>query len=245
MYSIDNPWEKNAEWWQKGFTNGADAEYTQQLLPIVQELISGFKRVLDVGAGEGQAGRSLSRKVEAIIEIDSSISQLCCNRQQSPFALLTQGKVEELPFKEGAFDAIFACLVLEHVIPLHLFIDEISRVLRTGGRFLLVMNHPLTQAPDSGWIEDWTIDPMEKYWRLGPYLREETLEIEVEKGVFIPFTHRPLSSYVNKLSESNIFVERMLEPSPIATKEHESSWRNQDSLIPRFLVLVCKKFQTI
>ena len=42
-----NAWELNAEWWQNSFTNGANAEYSQQLLPLVVELINEFEKVLE------------------------------------------------------------------------------------------------------------------------------------------------------------------------------------------------------
>ena len=28
-----DPWEVHATWWQDGFTDGADAEYVEQILP--------------------------------------------------------------------------------------------------------------------------------------------------------------------------------------------------------------------
>ena len=30
---------------------------------------------------------------------------------------------------------------------------EVGRVLRPGGTFLLFLNHPLLQAPGSGWVD--------------------------------------------------------------------------------------------
>src|SRR5690348_12677989 len=47
-------WESVADWWQTGFTNGADPEYEEQLLPLVRTHIAGCSDVLDVGCGEGQ-----------------------------------------------------------------------------------------------------------------------------------------------------------------------------------------------
>ena len=29
-----DPWEVHATWWQDGFTDGADAEYVEQILPL-------------------------------------------------------------------------------------------------------------------------------------------------------------------------------------------------------------------
>ena len=75
-----------------------------------------------------------------------------------------------------------------------------ARVLEPGGRFLFFLNHPLLQTPNSGWIDDQILDPPEQYWRIGPYLVEDETIEEVEKGVFIPFIHRPLSRYLNALA---------------------------------------------
>ena len=52
-------WEEHAQWWQDEFTDGADPEYVEQILPIVAEHLGGARRVLDVGTGEGQLSRHL------------------------------------------------------------------------------------------------------------------------------------------------------------------------------------------
>ena len=83
-------------------------------------------------------------------------------------------------------------------------IDEVARVVRPGGRFVIFVNHPLFQTPGSGWVDDPVLDPPEQYWRIGPYLPEaETVE-EVEKGVHIRFLHRQLARYVNALGVQDL-----------------------------------------
>ncbi|MDP9070067.1 MAG: class I SAM-dependent methyltransferase, partial [Actinomycetota bacterium] len=54
---MSDPWEAHASWWQDGFTDGADPEYEQQILPLAAEHLAGAARVLDVGTGEGQVAR--------------------------------------------------------------------------------------------------------------------------------------------------------------------------------------------
>jgi hypothetical protein len=49
----DDLWERNAQWWQDGFTDGADPEYEEQILPLAAECLTGARRVLDIGTGEG------------------------------------------------------------------------------------------------------------------------------------------------------------------------------------------------
>jgi SAM-dependent methyltransferase len=129
--------------------------------------------------------------------------------------------------------------VFEHINEVDAAIAEVSRVLRPGGRFLFFLNHPLLQTPGSGWIDDRILG--EQYWRIGPYLVEdETLE-EVEKGIWIPFIHRPLSRYVNALAGAGLLVTRMEEPAPppgFLERAHEYV---EAATIPRLLFLRAEK----
>ena len=104
--------------------------------------------------------------------------------------------------------------MFEHIDDVDDAIAEVARVLRPGGRFVFFLNHPLLQTPDCGWIDDQVLDPPEQYWRIGPYLVEDVTIEEVEKGVFIPFIHRPLSRYVNAMADAGLLVQRMEEPAP-------------------------------
>src|SRR5204863_427658 len=53
-------WEQHAGWWQREFTDGADPEYEEQILPLIDRHLSGARRVLDVGCGEGQVARRVA-----------------------------------------------------------------------------------------------------------------------------------------------------------------------------------------
>ena len=39
---MDEVWESQADWWQARFTRGVDAEYTQQILPLLAERLAGL-----------------------------------------------------------------------------------------------------------------------------------------------------------------------------------------------------------
>ncbi len=54
-------WEQHAGWWQREFTAGADPEYEQQILPLVGHHLRGARNVLDIGCGEGQVARHITR----------------------------------------------------------------------------------------------------------------------------------------------------------------------------------------
>jgi hypothetical protein len=112
-------------------------------------------------------------------------------------------------------------------------------VLRPEGRFLLFINHPLLQTPNSGWIDDHILE--EQYWRIGPYLVEDRTLEEVEAGVKIPFLHRPLSRYINLMAENGLFVTRMVEPAPPPGFIAKAEEYEDAATIPRLLLLRSEK----
>ena len=132
-----------------------------------------------------------------------------------------------------------ACLVFEHIREVDAALAEVGRVLRPGGRFCFFLNHPLLQTPGSGWIDDRILD--EQYWRIGPYLVEDNSLQEVEKGVFIPFVHRPLSRYVNAMAAAGLFVRRMEEPAPPPGFLARAEEYVAAATIPRLLFLRAEK----
>jgi SAM-dependent methyltransferase len=131
--------------------------------------------------------------------------------------------------------------VFEHIDAVDESLAEVARVLRPGGRFAFFLNHPLLQTPNSGWIDDHVLDPPEQYWRIGPYLVEDTSLEEVSKGVFIRFVHRPLSRYVNAMADVGLVLERMLEPPPPEGFLERASEYRDAATIPRLLVLVARR----
>ena len=38
-------WERHSAWWQEAFTEGADPEYEEQVLPLVENSLRGARRV--------------------------------------------------------------------------------------------------------------------------------------------------------------------------------------------------------
>jgi len=235
----DNLWETHADWWIEGFTEGADPEYEEQILPLAARELEGARRVLDVGCGDGQVSRLAARLGADVVGIDPTWNCVSVAGQRG--TAVAQAGAAGLPFADDTFDAVVACLVFEHIRDVDDAIAEVARVLHTGGRFCFFLNHPLLQTPNSGWIDDQFLDPPEQYWRIGPYLVEDETIEEVEKDVFIPFIHRPLSRYINTLAANGLLLERMDEPAPpkgfLALAEEYAA----ASTIPRLLYLRTRK----
>jgi SAM-dependent methyltransferase len=239
----EDPWEQHAGWWQEGFTEGADPEYEEQILPLAVEWLRGAGRVLDVGAGEGQiARRAVQGGAGLVVGVDPTWGQVTVARERAGGPVYARGAAAALPVRSGAFDAVVACLVFEHIVDFAEAIAEVARVLRPEGRFLFFLNHPLLQTPNSGWIDDHILD--EQYWRIGPYLLDDESEEEVAPGVCLPFIHRPLSRYVNAMADQGLLVERMEEPAPPEGFLERAVEYREAATIPRLLFLAARKIGT-
>ena len=234
-------WEAHAGWWQTAFTDGADAEYVEQIVPLAAEHLAGATAVLDVGTGEGQLARVAagSDGARRVVGVDPSWAQLVEAGKRGGGPLYMRAEAVALPFPDRAFDAVLACLVFEHIEGVDAAIAEVGRVLRPGGRFLFFLNHPLLQVPGSGWIDDHILE--EQYWRIGPYLVEDVSLEEVDKDVFLPFVHRPLSRYVNAMASAGLLITRMDEPPPPPGFLSRAEEYSEASTIPRLLFLRAEK----
>jgi SAM-dependent methyltransferase len=209
-------WDEHAQWWIDGFTDGADPEYVEQIIPLAVEELAGRHKILDLGCGDGQIARALAAQGSEVLGVDPTQLHIdvATERGGGPQYLL--GGATKIPADDESFDAVVACLVFEHIDQMDEAMTEVARVLKPNGQFSFFLNHPLLQTPGSGWIDDHIIDPPEQYWRIGPYLVETESIEEVEKDVYIRFIHRPLSRYVNALLANGMSLERMVEPSPPA-----------------------------
>lgn len=234
-------WERHAVWWQEGFTDGADAEYEEQLLPLAEEHLAGAARVLDVGTGEGQLARRAAGRGARVVGLDPTGSQVRAAQARGGGPVYLRAGAEALPCRDAAFDAVVACLVFEHIVEPAPAVAEVARVLEPGGRFLLFLNHPLLQVPDSGWVDDQIMDPPEQYWRVGPYLVEDVRAEEVAPGVVLPFVHRPLSRYVNLMADAGLTIRRMEEPPPPPGFLAGAPEYQEAATIPRLLLLVAER----
>jgi demethylmenaquinone methyltransferase/2-methoxy-6-polyprenyl-1,4-benzoquinol methylase len=110
-------------------------------------------RVLDIAGGTGDLARAFARRVGAsgqVVHTDINEAMLRTGRDR----LLDEGlalptticDAEQLPFRSGSFDLVSVAFGLRNMTHKELALAEMSRVLRDGGR-LLVLEFSKVAAP--------------------------------------------------------------------------------------------------
>ena len=203
--------------------------------------LGGARHVLDVGCGEGQLSRRVARLGGAVVGVDPTAGQLTTAAARGGGVRYARGTAEALPFACASFDGVVICLTLEHLDPFEPAVHEVGRVLAPGGVFCLFLNHPLLQAPGSGWIDDHILE--EQYWRVGAYLRDDTSVEQLAPGVNLPFMHRPLSRYVQVMGASGLLIEHMDEPPPPPGFLDEAWQYAAAATIPRLMLIRARRVE--
>jgi ubiquinone/menaquinone biosynthesis C-methylase UbiE len=95
----------------------------------------------DLGCGTGETSATLAPFVQHVIAVDASAAMLQAARkrlQAFDNAELRRGDLEALPIDDARLDAATLMLVLHYVPEPASAIAEVARVLKPGGRFILV-----------------------------------------------------------------------------------------------------------
>ncbi len=105
------------------------------------------KKVLDAGCGTGRAiDRIKIAGARDITGIDVSDKMIEIAQKHHSTAKFVVGDCEEMPFEDESFDVVVAMFLIVHLKKLDKFFDEVYRVLKPGGVFI-VSNVNQKKAP--------------------------------------------------------------------------------------------------
>lgn len=110
------------------------------LLPLFG-LLDPDRVVADLGAGTGSLARMLAPFVARVVAVDRSREMLVAARERLADlenVEVREGELEALPLKDGEADVAILSLVLHHVLEPAAVLAEAARILRPGGRLVVV-----------------------------------------------------------------------------------------------------------
>ena len=129
--------------------------------------LRGAKHILDIGSGAGQIARHLLKYAdpEASItccDLAPEMLQRAKSRLKSSVPRYVAADLARLPFADGSFDCITCGYVLEHLPEARPGLAELARVMKSGGKMLLLT----TEDSFSG---AWT----SRFWCCRTYNRQD------------------------------------------------------------------------
>lgn len=207
------------------------------------------EKILETACGEGIMSRAFHEAGGVVSAADISPELIEIAKKNSPSEIrfeVAPARNLEL-FGDDYFDKAAVILALQNIENDREAVREISRLLKKGGRFYIILNHPCFRVPKAS---EWGYDEKNKiqYRRIDRYISESKNLIEMHPGadpreVTISF-HRPLQHYFKILEKEGFVVSRLeewtsqkkSEPGPRASAENRA--RNE---IPIFLALVAIK----
>lgn len=121
--------------------------------PIHQRLLKAYVlaaekvhgNLLEVGCGEGRGVAWLMPRAHHFSAIDKIAAVVEGLRKKFPQGNFVSGNIPPLPYPDNTFDCVVSFQVIEHIADDHLFLKEISRVLKPNGVALITTpNRPMS-----------------------------------------------------------------------------------------------------
>ena len=93
--------------------------------------------IIDVGGGYGRFSNLYNQYFKGCVLLDPSDKLLKKAKQKNINLSLVKGEAEDIPFPNGYFDVALLIRVAHHLQNFAVAIEEIQRVLKPGGYFIL------------------------------------------------------------------------------------------------------------
>lgn len=208
--AVENDYDSFAEAYTvENDTSLINAYYTRPAIVGLAGDVAG-RRVLDAGCGSGAVAEALRDRgaVVAGFDLSAAMVELARQRLGDDADLRVAGIGQPLPYADGAFDDVIAALVLHYLEDWTAPLAELRRVLKPGGRLIVVVNHPIVFK---------ILHPEGDYFATSKWSDECTFN--GQKAV-LTYWHRPLHAMTDAFTAAGFRTAVISEP-PAAPEARE------------------------
>jgi ubiquinone/menaquinone biosynthesis C-methylase UbiE len=220
---VQASWNRNAERWSAAYDDDGDRNRRYQSDEPMLELLGEIRgqQVLDVGSGNGYLCRKLARAgaIMTGVELSDEFLKIALERESQERLGITyyHASASEMDFlPDSCFDKAVSNYVLMDIKDYTSALCQVFRVLKPGGRFVVVISHPCFASGPAGWVKPASDSPRledrfawrsDLYFHRGPYLGQW--------GNLDPVLsfHRPLRDYWQAFQKVGFVVDGFEEPS--------------------------------
>jgi ubiquinone/menaquinone biosynthesis C-methylase UbiE len=229
-------WGDVAQWYDQLVGETGSEYHREVIFPGVLRLLAlqPQDRFVDIACGQGVLCRLLRERGVEVAGVDAAQELIDAARQRGPADIryFVADARAGLSFLPAAQCHAAACvLAIQNIHPIQAVFQSVARLLRPGGRFVLVMMHPCFRGPKEtswGWDERQKV----QYRRVDRYLVPRKAPIVANPGMktgqYTWTFHKPIESYVKALRGAGLLVDAMeewashksSEPGPRAAAEN-------------------------
>jgi ubiquinone/menaquinone biosynthesis C-methylase UbiE len=228
-------WSGVAEWYDR-LVGEEGSEYHREVVhPGTLRLLAlqPGDPVVDVASGQGAFARLLQSRGAEVTGVDAAEPLVRAARERGPDSIRYHvGDARDLSFlPEGRFAAAACVLAIQNMHPIAPVFQSVARLLRIGGRFVMVMMHPCFRGPkETMW--GWDPDKGVQFRRVDRYLLPRKTPIVTHPGsapdVYTWTFHKPIEAYVRALRNAGLLIDaieewpshKTSEPGPRAGAEN-------------------------
>jgi SAM-dependent methyltransferase len=192
--------------WARAPDHDAFWDGTWPTLPEIMPASAG--PVLDLGCGEGRAGRQLLAAGRRVLGIERSATLARAAATGSPPLPVAQADAASLPLADGCAALVVASMSLLDIDDVEGAIAETARVLRPGGVFCFAIVHPFYSACESAAasaVPFCGVPALPGLQALRRSLREGRAHHHLAS------MHRPLSAYATALFRAGLVITDLRE----------------------------------
>ncbi len=240
-------WGEVAEWYDQ-LVGDTGSEYHQKvILPGVLRLmaVQAGEQALDLACGQGVLSRLLAERGADVKGVDAADELIRAARERGPETIrYIRGDARNLSFlSAGRFAAAACVLAIQNIHPIPPVFQSVHRVLRPGGRLVLVMMHPCFRGlKETSW--GWDESTGVKFRRVDRYLLPRKSPVVThpgeKSGEYTWTFHRPIEAYVRALRNAGLLIDsieewpshKISQPGPRSAAENSAR-----SEIPLFMAI--------
>ncbi|MDL4775415.1 MULTISPECIES: class I SAM-dependent methyltransferase [Thermomonosporaceae] len=244
-------WEANAEYWVKVIRERRDRYRTELTDQAVLDAIGPCKglRILDAGCGEGYLARALAAQGADVVGIDAS-QGLIDAAQDGPAdeeppggpagsVSFARASVDAMPVADQDFDLVVCNHLFSHLHDPSGAIHEFGRVLRSGGRLVILTLHPCFYIEDTEHGATGSVPAAQYFAARGV---DQRFQVDgLESPSMITSWLRPLEFYSGTLRDAGFVIADLREPHPTAEQVENDPWWREGFPTAMFMLLVAER----
>jgi ubiquinone/menaquinone biosynthesis C-methylase UbiE len=249
----DTSWNRVSGWYDELLEKDSDSYQAKVIAPNllrILDLRSG-ENVFDLACGQGYFS-NIFAKQKGVKVVASDLSRKLVERaseKNKNIEFHVAPAHKSFFLSDESVDTIVIVLAIQNIENVSAVFAECDRVLKKGGRLVMVINHPAFRVPQAS---DWHFADDTQSRIVSKYMSESKLSIDMTPGERDPKMkiktisfHRPMQYYVKLLSKNGLAITHLEEW--ISHKKSQSGPRavaedRARKEIPMFMCIEATKF---